>query len=236
MEQARSRGSQTALSDRERRINEWSRRISYYMSRFLRLVSRHWLSGVNLFMGLYVGLPFLAPILHHLGHAGPANVIHTLFRPFCHQRPERSFFLFGERAFYPYDELARLLGTEGVPPRYVGAPGIGFKVAICERDVAIYGMMLLAGLAFHLVRRRLTPLRIRQFVLLTVPMAVDGLGQLLGLWVSSPWSRLVTGSLFGLACVWLTYPYLQQGMAEVHETMRTALTTWNADHARSDAR
>ena len=205
------------------RVAEWSVRISRVLSRFLRAVSGHWLVLVNLFMGLYIGLPILSPVLYRLGYPEAGGLIQTLLRPFCHQRPERSFFLFGERVIYSYDELAARLGQDLVPSRYVGNADIGFKIAVCERDVAIYGTMLLVGLLFWFVRNRLRPLRAREFGLLILPMAVDGLGQLVGLWTSTWVSRVVTGALFGLAAVWLVYPYLQEGMTQVHREMVEAL-------------
>lgn len=113
-----------------------------------------------------------------------------------------------------------------MPLRYNGAQGVGFKVAICQRDVAIYLAMFIAGLAFTWLRRRLKPLAIKKFVALCAPMAIDGLGQLFGLWVSTWWSRVLTGGLFGVACVWLAYPYLERGMNEVHQEMSITLDGW----------
>ncbi len=75
--------------------------------------------------------------------------------------------------------------------------------------------MLIAGLAFGLLRSRIRPLSIKAFLLLCLPMAVDGFGQLFTLWESAPWSRVPTGALFGLACVWLAYPYIEAGMKDV---------------------
>jgi uncharacterized membrane protein len=83
--------------------------------------------------------------------------------------------------------------------------------------VAIYGSIFIAGLAFNLVRRRLKPLSWRSFVLLIAPMAVDGTLQLLGILESTPLRRLITGGLFGLACVWLAFPYLEEGFQEIRE-------------------
>jgi uncharacterized membrane protein len=88
-------------------------------------------------------------------------------------------------------------------------------MAICQRETAIYASMALAGLAFALVRDRLRPLGWRPFALLIAPMALDGATQLFGWRESTPELRLLTGGLFGLACVWLIYPHLQAGMAEI---------------------
>jgi uncharacterized membrane protein len=174
---------------------------------------------VNAVIGLWVALPALAPLLMETGHPRVAQLIYTLFSPLCHQLPERSFFLFGPRLAYTLVNLERLLGTE-VPLRYNGSPALGYKIAVCERDNAVYVAALLAGVLFALVRRRLRPLSIRSFLLLCVPMTVDGLGQLFGFWDSTWWSRVLTGGLFGAACVWLAYPYIERGMNEVLEVMQ----------------
>jgi uncharacterized membrane protein len=76
---------------------------------------------------------------------------------------------------------------------------------------------------FALVRHRLKPLSIKGFLAMIAPMGIDGTGQLIGLWESTWWSRLVTGALFGVACVWLLYPYLERGMREVWAESRRML-------------
>lgn len=206
-------------------ISEWTERITYWMSRLLRWVSTHWLALANLGFGVLVGLPILAPVLYHLGFDEPAALIHAIYRPLCHQLPERSFFLFGPSLTYSYDELAALLGQGTVPQRWVGSADIGFKVAICERDVAVYGSMVLAGVAFHWMRG-IRPLSVRRFLLLIVPMAVDGGGQFIGLWSSTWLTRVITGTLFGVACIAFTYPYLEQGMREVRAETGATLERW----------
>jgi len=213
------------LSRRER-LERWTRRLTRWLTRLLHLISAHWLLLANLMLALYIGLPTLAPILEQTGHLRGANLLYLLFRPLCHQLPERSFFLFGPQAVYSYEQLSALLQGAAVPQRYTGAPGIGFKIAICQRDVGIYGAMLLAGLLFAGLRHRLKPLPFKLFLALSLPMAVDGTGQLLGLWTSTWGSRLLTGGLFGVACIWLAFPYVQQGMSEVHQETGRTLRSW----------
>jgi len=203
----------------------WSQRIPYVLTHFIHWFSAHWLLLANVVLFLYVGLPFLAPVLMYTGHERLARAIYLLFRPLCHQLPERSFFLFGPRWVYSYAQLSHALGGN-VPRRFIGNQALGFKVAICERDVVIYGTMFLGGLFFSFVRRRLAPLRLKAFVGLIIPMAIDGTGQLLGLWTSTWWSRILTGSLFGLACIWLAYPYLETGMREIHIQASKTLREW----------
>ena len=54
-----------------------------------------------------------------------------------------------------------------------------------------------------------------QECLLIAPMALDGFTQLFGFRESTWELRVVTGTLFGIASVWLIYPHLQTGMAEM---------------------
>ncbi|MFH1086542.1 MAG: DUF2085 domain-containing protein [Chloroflexota bacterium] len=203
-----------------------SRRITYLLTHVVRCFGAHWLAVANLALVLYVGLPFLAPVLMESGHEGAARLIYTVFRPLCHQLPERSFFLLGPQSVYSHEELTVRLGG-WVPSRYIGALELGFKVAVCQRCVAIYGVMLLAGLLFGLVRRHVPPLSLIGFGLLILPTAIDGGGQLVGLWTSTWWLRLLTGALFGIACVWLTYPHIERGMREVHAETGRTLREWS---------
>ncbi len=199
--------------------------------RFLRALDacvsffgRHWLALVNLALFLYLAVPFLAPLFMLAGLPGLAQVIYGVYYPLCHQLPYRSFFIGGANPVYNYADLWPLL-DQSFPPEshrwFIGNQTLGYKIALCQRDLAIYGAMLLAGLIFALVRRRYRPpdwrLTLVITVLLTVPMAVDGLTQLVGLRESVWQLRLLTGGLFGLAWVWLLYPYIEAGARQVHE-------------------
>jgi uncharacterized membrane protein/glutaredoxin len=185
---------------------------------------KHWLLIFNLLLGLYVGLPVLAPALMASGAEGPARLIYTIYKPMCHQLPWRSFFLFGERLYYSQDYLVSQVGEESLATlwtakNFVGTPQLGYKVALCERDVAIYGAMLLAGVLFGLVRKRLKPLPWPVFVLFIVPLAIDGGIQLIGLHESTPLLRVLTGGLFGFGTIWLAYPYFEVGMQDVRREL-----------------
>lgn len=216
----------TAVKRDPEAVDIWSRRITRVLTRFMRFFSAHWLAFANVAVALYVGLPFLAPLLMHTGHVGMARLLYLLFRPLCHQLPERSYFLFGRSATYGLADLAAHLGGLA-SSRFTGDAVLGFKVAVCERCVAIYGSMLVTGLAFTCLRRRLRPLPFRGFALLVLPVALDGTGQLFHLWSSTWLSRSVTGVLFGLACTWLAYPYLERGMAEVQAAASSEIKEWS---------
>ena len=215
------------------------------MARAVSGFSRHWLAILNTIVFLYVGLPFLAPVLLKAGVEGPARLIYTVYSPVCHQLAFRSWFLFGEQATYPralagtslvpYGEATGLSEDDLLSARALtGDENLGYKVALCERDVAIYGGILIGGLIFAFARGRLKPLPVWAWLLFGVlPMALDGGTQLIsglpivpagwGVRESTPLLRTATGLLFGLLNVWLAYPYLEQSMRETRATVKVRL-------------
>lgn len=216
-EEARSLASgERALSRRAEGLGRW----------FIR----HWLALFNLLAFLYVGTPFLAPILMHVGAEEPAHLIYMAYRPLCHQLPYRSWFLFGERPFYTLEDLLRrgVAPELLVPHGHLGDAFLGYKVALCQRDTAIYGTIFLTGLAFALSRRRWRPLPLWAYLLFGVgPVALDGgiqfLSHLLTFFFptagfvtveSTPLRRVITGALFGLMTVWLVYPNIHRATRE----------------------
>lgn len=207
-------------------------RLSQAVDQLAVWLARHWLALFNTLVAVFIGLPFLAPVLMHVGAAGPASAIYAIYAPTCHQLPERSFFLFGPQGVYTEAELE----TQGALPaglnilqrqalRFIGTPETGYKVAICERDTAIYGAILMSGLLFGVLRKafarrgaRLPKMPLWLYALVLLPAAVDGGSQLLGLRESTWLLRLITGSLFGAGTVWLAYPYVQEAMTDVLKT------------------
>jgi uncharacterized membrane protein len=188
------------------------------VNRFANWIVKHWLAILNILFLVYVGLPFLAPMLMEVGAELPARVIYTIYRPACHQLPERSFFLFGESPVYSRAELPAngVADSNNVFVRrnYIGDESHGYKVAICERDVAIYGSMFLMGLLFALMRGHLPRLKAKWLLLFALPMILDGGTQLIGLRSSSWQLRLITGGLFGVGLIWFAYPYIEESMRE----------------------
>ncbi len=220
----------------------WAARLN----RAVLFLAKHWLALFNLMVLLYVGLPFAAPALMKAGATRPASWIYKAYSPLCHQLAFRSWFLFGEQPAYPLatagTDLTSFSEATGIDASdlwaaraYVGDERLGYKVALCERDVAIYGSMLVAGLIFGLLRRRLKPLPIVLWVLLgIVPIALDGGTQLvsslrlpfldfLPARESTPFLRTLTGGLFGVMNVWLAYPYVEETMAETRALLAAKL-------------
>jgi uncharacterized membrane protein len=208
------------LSTRTDGVVNGSRGVLGWIDRAVLKLAVHWLALFNLFWGLYVGLPLLAPVFMNLGWTAPAKVIYTLYRPACHQRPERSFFVGGSQAAYSIEELAAA-GVDTDPfARAIGNEAVGWKVAFCERDTAIYGTLFLAGLAYAVVRRRWRRrlLPFWAFLLFVAPMGIDGTLQLFGVYESTWVLRAITGAIFGLGAVLFAYPYLEEGFADVRRS------------------
>ncbi len=155
-----------------------------------RVCCDHWLAVANLALIVFSSLPVLAPILANLGADGASLAIFQLYSFTCHQMASRSYFI------------------------------LGYQMAYCERNTAIYAAMAFAGLAYVQLRRRgLRPLPIRWYLLLILPMAIDGFTQLLGWRESTWWLRGFTGSLFGVATIWLSFPRLQESFDELESEL-----------------
>lgn len=213
--------------------------------RFMYWVSRHYLALVNGFMLLYFGLAMLAPVLMKIGATVPANVLYTIYKPLCHQFGFRSFYLFGEQPYYPlkeanipnvltfdqitgFKDLENPVGYARLQARqFTGNETVGFKMALCERDIAIYSAMFLFGILYALTKRRIKPLHWLAWVVIGMgPIGLDGFSQLFSQmnWSflasilpyreSTPFLRIFTGALFGLATAWFAYPYMEETMNE----------------------
>jgi uncharacterized membrane protein len=216
--------------------------------RMMDWFSRHYLAVINVFMLLYFGLPILAPTLMKAGVTLPANVIYTIYKPLCHQFGFRSFFLFGEQAYYPlreagisgvktFEEVTGFRDLENPSAfsrfqarQFTGNETVGYKMALCERDMAIYGAIVLFGLLYAVSGRRIKPLHWVLWVLIGMgPIGLDGFSQLFSQmnwpWLASvlpyrestPFLRLLTGGLFGFTTAWFAYPYMEESMAETRQ-------------------
>lgn len=196
-------------------VGDWRLRLDWLVSRVYdssaEFVLRHWLALTNSLVATFLALPILAPALMLLGMSAGASWIYSAYHSVCHQWAFRSFFLFGQQSVYSRDALQSLVGEAHVFD-FIGNPALGFKVAFCERDVAIYSAILMAGLAFTRVRKHLVPPSLRLLGVLLLPIALDGTSQLLGLRESTWELRSLTGALFGVAAVWLIYPQVDRSV------------------------
>jgi uncharacterized membrane protein len=189
------------------------------VDRLINGIARHWLAIFNTAWALYFLLPLAAPLFMQVGLVTPARVIYGLYSFTCHQLPDHSYFLFGSNPVPLMPDLEANGMGEGLDllqrRQFIGNPELGYKTAICQRDLAIYGAVLAAGLLYALVRRRMRQLPLWLFLIFLIPIGVDGLTQLVGLRESNWELRTLTGALFGAAAVWFAYPYVDDAMQEV---------------------
>lgn len=171
----------------------------------------HWLGFCNAAIAIFLAGAVAAPMLLAFKLTAAADTLYQAYHLTCHQWAFRSFFLGPGAhnrglpiAIYSADDLA----ARGVDPfSTLGDASLGWKIAICERDLAIYLAVLLVGLVYAR-RRQIPTLHPFAFVTLALPMALDGFTQLIG-WRESTWElRVLTGSLFGLGCAWFVLPTL----------------------------
>jgi len=169
-----------------------------YLIRFGTILMDHWLTMINVAL-----LIFIAPILlypYFMSTGNPtlvfiAGAILAAYHTTCHQLPERSLFIFG------------------------------YQMAVCSRCFAIYVSFLAGGILFYFLRSRLKPFNIIYYIILCIPMAIDGFAQLFGvpiprgigpggqlIWteLSNNGLRLITGGIFGLGSALFVLPYMQK--------------------------
>lgn len=137
---------------------------------------------------LWLAAIFLAPWLAAKGAVGPARVLYAFFRPVCHQIADRCVML------------------------------AGHPLAVCGRCLGIYAGFA-AGLAVYpFVRgsRAAALPRPTVFLLSILPLAVDGVGGVLGLWKSPLGLRFATGLVWGAVLPF----YFVAGLADLAASRR----------------
>lgn len=125
-----------------------------------------------------VTLIFVAPVAAASGHNEWAAVIYRAFGIFCHQRPDRSYFIEGH------------------------------KLAVCSRCTGLYagfGVTLLLYPLIRSLRVAANPPRIF-LILAAIPLAVDFSLTFFGIWENTHTSRLLTGALLGTVSVFYVMP------------------------------
>ena len=127
---------------------------------------------------LIVSLIVIAPVAAASGHSEIAEGIYRGFGIFCHQRPDRSYFIEGH------------------------------KLAVCSRCTGLYAGFAFTVLIYPLVRSlrsAATPPR-RFLFLAAVPLLVDFSLTFFGIWENTHTSRLLTGALLGSVVVFYVMP------------------------------
>ena len=125
-----------------------------------------------------VALIFVAPVAAAGGHNEWAEVIYRAFGIFCHQRPDRSYFIEGH------------------------------KLAVCSRCTGLYAGFAVTLLLYPLIRSlksAANPPRI-YLILATAPLGIDFSLTFFGIWENTHTSRLLTGVLLGSVAVFYVVP------------------------------
>lgn len=170
-------------------------------------LSHHWTLVFGIVLGIYAGLPFLAPVFMHLGWSGPARVIYTIYSFLCHQLPQRSYFLFGAKITYSLPEIQSAWQNTLDPlvlRQFIGNSEMGWKVAWSDRMVSMFTSLWLFGLLWRPLHRHLKPLPWWGLILLLLPLALDGASHFIsdlygigqGFRDSNLWLAALTGNAF----------------------------------------
>jgi uncharacterized membrane protein len=235
------------INDRAFQVNTSRTQKVSNSDRFSYWMSKHYLVFFTLFLMLYVGIPFLAPVFKKAGWNGPAEVIYKIYSPLCHQWAFRSFFLFGEQAYYPhtaakvpgvltFEEVSGITDqndpTRTLARLFEGNPILGYKVAFCERDVAIWGAMALFAILYGATGRRLPKLHWLVWILVGLgPIGLDGFSQLFSQFPSAfiqsflpyrestPFLRTLTGFIFGFSTAWFMFPLIEETMVDTRRML-----------------
>lgn len=143
---------------------------------------------------------FLAPYLESLSSPF-AGLVYRAFHPICHQLPERSFHVFGE------------------------------KLAVCSRCSAIYLAFLIGVLAYPFVgrltnasSRYAAPSR-TVLLLALIPMVIDVGLDFLAIHESSFVTRTITGALFGIVIPFFIVPAALEGVEQIAASKRIPIST-----------
>jgi len=202
-------------------------------------LANHYMVLVNALVGFYLIMAVSPAVFMKIGWTGPANLIYTIYSPLCHQLAFRSFFLFGEQYYYPrslagvpgvrtYEEISGKTDLDLTEARnFVGNEQTGYKMALCQRDIGIYGSILLFGILFSVTGRKAHPVKWYLWIAVgMIPIALDGFSQFPSLargielpaWVpvreSTPAFRLITGCLFGAMTAWFIFPVIEEAMRD----------------------
>ena len=138
---------------------------------------------------LWCALIMIAPLLAMLGGVPGlmGDAMYKFFHSICHQLDERSFHILGK------------------------------PLAVCIRCLSIYAGFLTGTIAYPFVGRlAITIISRRSALLLSVlPMIVDVMLDALGFHSSTTFTRLITGSVFGIVVPFFIIPAAREAMHDL---------------------
>ncbi len=142
----------------------------------------YWAHIITIALGTLVFIAISIPFLSYFGLDVIAKPLFYALHFVCAQIPSHSFYIFGH------------------------------QLGLCERNFTIYTAMFLGSLIFVLTKKRLPGIPWWVWLLMILPMALDGTTQMFGLRESTWYLRVLTGSLFGLGNIWFALPLMQKSL------------------------
>jgi len=140
-------------------------------------LSDHWFGIFLAVYGLWVFTPFFAPLFMHAGWVGAGKGVYFVYSFFCHQLPERSFFLFGGKTMYSLPEI-KAAWQDTINPfilrQFIGNENMGWKIAWSDRMISFYTSVWLFAAIWSPLRSKVKPLAWWGFILLLLPIILDG--------------------------------------------------------------
>jgi uncharacterized membrane protein len=140
-------------------------------------LSNHWYQIFLVVYGLWVFTPFLAPLFMRIGWDGAGKAIYLVYSLFCHQLPERSYFLFGQKPMYSLPEIQAAWQNTINPMilrQFIGNESMGWKIAWSDRMISFYTSVWLFAVLWYPWRRKVKLLSWWGLILLLTPMILDG--------------------------------------------------------------
>ena len=149
-----------------------------------KLLLDYWATIIASVLGILVFAALSVPFLSYFGLDGISKQIFYSLHLVCAQIPSHSFYIFGH------------------------------QLGMCARNFSIYASMFIGSVIFVLSKKRFPGIPWWIWVLMILPLALDGTTQMFG-WRESTWElRVLTGTLFGLGNVWFALPLIQKTILE----------------------
>jgi uncharacterized membrane protein len=151
--------------------------ISSQRPSIFQWISSHGFQTFLIVYGLWVFTPFVAPFLMHIGWTGAGKAVYFIYSFFCHQLPERSFFLFGEKGMYSLAEIQTAWQNTANPVilrQFTGNEAMGWKIAWSDRMISFYTSVWFFAVMGYPFRRTIRSMPWWGLFLLLIPIALDG--------------------------------------------------------------
>jgi uncharacterized membrane protein len=145
---------------------------------------QYWATMITCVLGILVFAALSVPFLSYFGLDAISKQIFFALHMVCAQIPSHSFYIFGH------------------------------QLGMCARNFSIYASMFVGSLIFILSKKRIPGIPWWLWILMILPMAIDGTTQMFGLRESTWELRVLTGTLFGLGNVWFALPLIQKTILE----------------------